>query len=184
MWLDPLVLRKGSMLGVPGLVHCLRRRTVTVLNAIGAQLADDRALLCFAPKIIRFYLGEDPILPTVPTLWLGDIDQRELVLESLADFKIEPVAAEGLALIRSLPPDQLAQAVRKQPGRYVAQPADSGLRTLYFADGKPNEGTADHLIFALRAGDRFEVFPGAWTRVFPDVISEQERWISKDSWVF
>ena len=80
-WLDPLVFRRDSALGVPGLVHCLRKGTVALVNAVGAQLADDRSLLAFAPQIIRFYLGETPILPTVPTLWLGDIDQREMVLE-------------------------------------------------------------------------------------------------------
>jgi uncharacterized circularly permuted ATP-grasp superfamily protein len=86
VWLDPLVFRSDSMLGVPGLVHCLRKGTVTLINPVGAQLADDRSLLAFAPQIIRFYLGETPILPTVPTYWLGDIDQRELVLEDLGTF--------------------------------------------------------------------------------------------------
>jgi uncharacterized circularly permuted ATP-grasp superfamily protein len=72
-------------------VHCLRKGTVTLVNAVGAQVADDRSLLAFAPQIIRFYLSETAILPTVPTFWLGDIDQREMVLESLADFHIRPV---------------------------------------------------------------------------------------------
>ena len=59
-FLDPLVLERGSLLGVPGLVHCIRKKTVSLVNALGSQLADDRALLAFAPRIIRFYLGEAP----------------------------------------------------------------------------------------------------------------------------
>jgi uncharacterized circularly permuted ATP-grasp superfamily protein len=62
-WLDPLVFRPESVLGVPGLVHCLRRGTVALVNAVGSQLADDRSLLAFAPQIIRFYLGQAPIFP-------------------------------------------------------------------------------------------------------------------------
>ena len=89
-WLDPLVLERGSLLGVPGLVHCIRKKTVSLVNALGSQLADDRALLAFAPRIIRFYLGEAPILPTLPTYWCGDRDQCELVLGNLAEFRILP----------------------------------------------------------------------------------------------
>src|SRR5204862_6773852 len=94
-WLDPLVFRSDSYLGVPGLVHCLRKGTVALVNAVGSQLADDRSLLTFASQIIRFYLGENPILPTVQTLWLGDIDQREMVLENLDHYRIRPTLPEN-----------------------------------------------------------------------------------------
>ena len=78
-WLDPLVFRRESHLGVPGLVHCIRKGTVAMVNGIGSQIADDRSLLHFSNAIIRFYLRETPILPTIQTYWLGDFDQRELV---------------------------------------------------------------------------------------------------------
>ena len=69
-WLDPLVFKRESHLGIPGLVHCIRKGTVSVVNSIGSQLADDRSLIHFSNAIIRFYLGESPILPPCkPTGW-------------------------------------------------------------------------------------------------------------------
>ncbi len=94
VWVDPLAFRSDSRLGVPGMMHCLRKGTVALVNAVGTQLADDRSLLAFAPQIIRFYLNETPLLPTVPTHWLGDIDQREMVLENLDAYRIRPISRE------------------------------------------------------------------------------------------
>jgi len=106
------------MLGVPGLVHCLRRGTVIMVNAIGAQLADDRSLLAFAPKIIRYYLNESPLLPSTPTLWLGDIDQRELVLDNLLAYRIRPIFRENTSgsWDHALPTDEasLRAEIKKQ----------------------------------------------------------------------
>ena len=97
-WLDPMVFRRDSLLGVAGLVHCIRKGTVAVVNAIGSQLSDDRALLPFAGQIIRFYLGERPLLPGLPTYWLGDIDQREMVLSDIEKFTIRPLSGEKVLL--------------------------------------------------------------------------------------
>ena len=123
-WLDPLVFRKESRLGVPGLIHCLRKGTVSIFNSIGSQLADDRSLLCFASQIIRYYLAEDPILPTVPTYWLGDLDQREMVLENIDDYEIKPIigrfvgATEARGARRGIEGDsQRAGAFRGAAGR-------------------------------------------------------------------
>ncbi len=177
-WLDPLVFKKGSSLGVPGLVHCIRRGTVTLLNAIGSRLADDRSLLCFAPKIIRYYLGEPPLLPSVPTLWLGDIDQCEMVMDHLGDYQICPVDCDEPFGDFAVTPEALAQALRKEPSRYVAQPRLSSCVTTRYDGGKAVEAEQDHFIYALRRGEGFELFPGALTRVF-----KETRWDSKDTWV-
>jgi uncharacterized circularly permuted ATP-grasp superfamily protein/uncharacterized alpha-E superfamily protein len=181
-WLDPLVLRRDSLIGVPGLVHALRRGKVTIINGLGSQLADDRTLLCFAPKIIRFYLGEDPILPTIPTFWLGDIDQRELVLEDVEAYDICPIFGEDLSALseRSLSADPAI--LRKEASRFIAQPREVGGMTTTISDGRKIEGVLDHLAFALRTGSGFHVFPGALTRVFPP-DQKEVMWISKDTWV-
>ncbi len=92
--LDPLVFRRDSRDGVAGLVHCLRKGTLSLVNAVGSQLADDASLLPFAPQIIRFYLGEAPILPSIPTLWLGDLDQRELALSRPETWRIRRIARD------------------------------------------------------------------------------------------
>lgn len=181
--LDPLLHPKSSTVGVPGLVHCIRRGTVTLVNAIGSQLADDRSLLHFAPQIIRYYLNEDPILPTLPTYWLGDLDQREMVLGNIGDFRVEPVSPYEPGSTNKRSAGQLAQSIQKAANRYVAQPVNTEAVTLYYEGGKPREATQEHIVFALRRGESFDVFPGALTRVFPTKTSVGRHWISKDSWV-
>ncbi len=190
-WLDPLVFRRDSMLGIPGLVHCLRKGTVALVNAAGSQLADDRSLLAFSAQIIRFYLGEHPILPTVPTKWLGDIDQREMVLEDLDSYRIRPISRENVSgsWERSLSTDpaSLRAAIRRAPSDFVAQPREEGANTLCFEDGHPVSHTQDHMVFAVRSGRDFDVFPGALTRVFSRTAETTGDfgfgWTSKDSWV-
>lgn len=174
--LDPLVSRKGSDEGVPGIVHCMRRGTVKLVNALGSQLADDATLLGMAPRIIRYYLGEGPILPTIRTYWLGDLDQQELVLENPRGFRIRPISAVNFFETLSATPEEMIRAVRRQPSNFVAQQIEP-----------PGEGEIDldqdHLVFALRhAEDEYEIFPGALTRVFSR-YGGPRQWISKDSWV-
>jgi uncharacterized circularly permuted ATP-grasp superfamily protein/uncharacterized alpha-E superfamily protein len=189
-WLDPLVFRSDSYLGVPGLVHCLRKGTVALVNAVGSQLADDRSLLAFAPQIIRFYLNETPILPTVPTYWLGDIDQREYVVESLEAWRIRPISRENTsgswerATVRD--DEALRAEIRKRPSHYVAQPRVEGARTICFSNSQRVEHPQDHILFAVRSGADFDVFPGALTRVYSRTDPTGEfgfGWTSKDSWV-
>ncbi|MGB8167984.1 MAG: circularly permuted type 2 ATP-grasp protein [Chthoniobacteraceae bacterium] len=189
-WLDPLVFRRDSLLGVPGLVHCLRKGTVALVNPVGAQLADDRSLLAFAPQIIRFYLGEAPILPTAPTFWLGDIDQREMVLENLGAYRIRPIFLENTSgsFERGLPADDanLRQEIRRLPASYVAQPRDEGATTICYQGGRKVEYPQDHIMFAVRSGTDFDVFPGALTRVHSRSEATGEfgfGWTSKDTWV-
>jgi uncharacterized circularly permuted ATP-grasp superfamily protein/uncharacterized alpha-E superfamily protein len=190
VWLDPLVFRSDSVLGVPGLVHCLRKGTATLINPVGAQLADDRSLLAFAPQIIRFYLGEAPILPTVPTFWLGDIDQREMVLEDLGRYQVRPIFRDNSSgsWERAMPSDEasLRSEIRKQASLFVAQPRHEGALTVCFESGRQVEHPQDHILYAVRRGGDFEVFPGALTRVFKRNDSPGDfgfGWTSKDSWV-
>ncbi len=190
--LDPMVLERGSVLGVPGLVHCLRKKTVALLNSLGSQLADDRALLSFAPRIIRFYLSENPILPTIPTYWCGDPDQRELILSKLAEFRILPRVGERLfGNKHGLPPTAaeeavLRQEIRRAPELYVAQPIAQGAKTICFDAGQAVERRQDQLVFALRRGSDITVFPGALTRIAPEGSLFTAAGLgggSKDTWV-
>ena len=174
--LDPLVFKKGSTEGIPGIVHCLRRGTVKLVNALGSQLADDASLLVMAQRIIRYYLHENPILPTVRTYWLGDLDQLEMVFEKLDDFCIRPISASNFGGSMPASPEEIARLVRKHPGNYMAQPIESPGR-------EKGDLDQDHIVFALRLDeDQYEVFPGALTRVFSR-RDESREWMSKDSWV-
>ncbi len=176
-WLDQLVLRRDSRLGVPGLIHCLRKQTVALLNGIGSDLADDRSLLCFAPQIIRYYLAEDPILPTVPTFWLGDLDQCEMVLDNPERYCIRQIFGSDLA---GSDVTDLA-LIRKHASLYVAQPVEHGALSVRAQNPKRLDLAQDHIVFALRRGEECEVFPGALTRVFSP--QKPNAWISKDTWV-
>lgn len=192
-WLDPMVFRRDSLLGVPGLVHCIRKGTVAVVNGIGAQLADDRAILPFANTIIRYYLGEPPILKGLTTYWLGDIDQREMVISELERFTIRTLLGEKIILGGDgrEPSEAEVTAARelilKNASQYVAQPQDCDAITVSYDEGRKLERRQDHIIFALRKGeDSYDVFPGALTRISTsdsDFTANELGGGSKDTWV-
>lgn len=192
-WIDPLVFRRDSLLGVPGLVQCIRKGTVAVINAVGSQLVDDRALLPFAPSLIRYYLGEVPILEDLETLWLGDLDQREVVFGDIDRYVIRPLYGE-----RILTPDEgisldesksrnLIKRIRENPAGYVAQPRGSTAVSMCYEGGRAQRRHQDHILFAVRRGEgEYFALPGALTRV-----SEQGSYFtasalgggSRDTWV-
>jgi uncharacterized circularly permuted ATP-grasp superfamily protein len=196
-WLDPLVFRRDSLSGIPGLVHCMRKGSVSLVNGVGAQLADDRSLLAFSSQIVRFYLAETSILPTVPTLWMGDIDQREFALENLDGWSVRPMSREWGSDGREIAfrqEDVLRKAVRKNPTNWVAQPRDSGARTLCFENGRIAEHPYDHIVFGIRTGSEFGVMPGVDFGVLPGALTRVHAraknasdspgdWTSKDTWV-
>jgi uncharacterized alpha-E superfamily protein len=176
------------VIGIPGLIHCLRRGTVAVVNGIGSQIADDLSLLAFSQQIVRFYLSESPIIPTVPTLWLGDIDQREVALENLADWRIQPVSRDrSTAVEQSFKnQDALRKAIRREPSSWAAQPREADATTLCFHGGRPQEHPFDQIVYGVRTGDGFELLPGGLTRVHTrtEGASDSARdWTSKDTWV-
>ncbi len=193
-WLDPLVFRRESLLGVPGLVQCIRQGTVSVINAVGSQLVDDRALLRFAPTLIRYYLGEAPILDDLDTYWLGDLDQREMVLNDLTRYIVRPLYGE-----RILTPDEgepfderrqraLLKEISEDPAGFVAQPRGSSALTLSYENGRPHTRHQDHILFALHhpGGDSYTTVPGALTRVAEDgsfFTASELKGGSKDTWV-
>src|SRR3954471_9659438 len=94
-FLDPLCFRRDSNLGVPGLFNAYRAGNVTLANAIGTGVADDKATYAYVPAIIRYYLGEDPILPNVETYVLTDKKQRNYVLEHLDEMVVKTVGESG-----------------------------------------------------------------------------------------
>ncbi|MBJ7325827.1 MAG: circularly permuted type 2 ATP-grasp protein [Chthoniobacterales bacterium] len=191
-WLDSMVFRRDSLLGVSGLVQCVRRGHVSVVNAIGSQLADDRALLPFTAQIVRFYLGESEVLPTLRTWWLGDLDQRDHVLDRLDDYDIRPLYGERIVHSAASGEAEIAQLRRllgAEPQNFVAQSRVAGARTVCFdRKGSLDDRRQDHIMFALRGPQgRYEIFPGALTRVSPgDTIftSSELGGGSKDTWVF
>src|SRR3546814_3767481 len=94
-FLDPVVFRADSTLGVPGLMAAVRAKTVTLANSVGNGVADDKAIYAFVPDLIRYYTGEEPILPNVDTYLLWDPDQRAHVMDRLDQLVVKPVAEAG-----------------------------------------------------------------------------------------
>ena len=192
-WLDPMVFRRDSMLGVAGLVHCIRKGTVAVVNAIGSQLSDDRALLPLAGQIISFYLGERPLLRSLSTYWLGDIDQREMVISDIEKYTIRPLFGEKIILGgdgRRPSEEEINTAreiVMRNGGQYVAQPQDCDALTVSYHDGRRVARRQDHILFSLRKSEgEYDTFPGALTRVSTQESPYTANELgggSKDTWV-
>ena len=94
-FLDPTVFRRDSALGVPGLVNAYRAGHVSLANAIGTGVADDKAMYYFVPKMIKYYLGEDPILPNVPTYLANEGNDRKYILEHLDQLVVKATNEAG-----------------------------------------------------------------------------------------
>ena len=187
-WLDPLVFKRESRLGIPGLIHCIRKRTVAIVNSIGSQVADDRSLLHFSNAIIRFYLGESPILPTIQTYWLGDLDQREMVFEKPESFQLRMLTGERFLKYSGDEKlwSEIRAEVRRAPHRFVAQPIEDCVETLCFSRGKKIKRLQDHIVYGIWNGNRLEVFPGALTRISATESGRTESTHGgggKDTWV-
>ncbi len=126
-FLDPLAFRADSMLGVPGLVSVYRNGGVTLANAIGTGVADDKATYTYVPDMVRFYLGEEPILANVPTYKLADNDDRRYVLEHLEELVVKEVQGSGgygMLVGPTSSREQVAefrQRILANPDNYIAQ---------------------------------------------------------------
>src|SRR6185369_13079777 len=127
-FLDPLAFRADSRLGVAGLLNAYRAGHVSLANAIGTGVADDKAMYAYVPAIIRYYLGEDAIISKVPTYLLTDDSQRKYVLEHLHELVVKAVGESGgygmligphsTAAERS----DFAERITAEPRNYIAQP--------------------------------------------------------------
>ena len=126
-FVDPLEFRPDSLLGVPGLVRAYRAGTVAIANAFGTGVADDKAIYHYVPEMIRFYLGEEPILDNVKTYLLSDPEQREYASARLDELVVKPTGesgGKGVFIGPATPADELAalaDVLRAQPERWIAQ---------------------------------------------------------------
>lgn len=191
-FLDPLCFRPDSCLGVPGLMDVYRSGRVTIANAPGCGIADDKAVYAYVPQIIEYYLGEKPLLPNVPTYVCAEPDQCEYVLSHLDQLVIKPTnesGGYGIVLGPRASESQLAEcaaAIRSNPRNYVAQPmlTLSTVPTIAGDQLKPRH--VDLRPFVLSGRDIF-VLPGGLTRVALQegsmVVNSSQGGGSKDTWV-
>lgn len=191
-YLDPRAFRPESMLGVPGLMECYRLGNVNLANAVGTGIADDKAIYTHVPTMIRFYLGEEPLLRNVPTWQCSRKDELQYVLEHLEELVVKEVHGSGgygMLVGPTATKDEcelFRQKLKSQPEVFVAQPtlALSACPTLVKEGIAPRH--VDLRPFVL-SGASIKVVPGGLTRVaLRDgslVVNSSQGGGTKDTWV-
>ncbi len=191
-FLDPTVFRPDSMLGVPGLIAAWRRGNVTLANAVGTGVADDKAVYAYMPRIIRYYLAEDPILPNVETHICREADALAYTLENLDKLVVKPVGESGGYGITIGPRASAAElevaraSLLADPANWISQPVVSlsVAPTLTELGIRPRH--LDLRPFAVTGRDTW-VLPGGLSRVALKegslVVNSSQGGGSKDTWV-
>ncbi len=192
-FIDPVHFRSDSMLGVTGLLNAVRSGGVTLANAIGNGVADDKLIYTYVPDLIRYYLNEEPIIRNVDTWRLEEDDAREEVMDRLDELVVKPVdgsGGKGIVIGPHASAEELAALRRRvtdDPRGWIAQPLVqlSTVPTLIGSGLEPRH--VDLRPFAVNSGDDIWVLPGGLTRVaLPKgelVVNSSQGGGSKDTWV-
>ena len=192
-FLDPLAFRPDSALGVPGLYWAYRKGNVAIANAMGNGVADDKAVYCYVPDMIRYYLNEEPILKNVPTYQLENAEHRKLVFKDMEKMVVKRTNESGGygMLIGSAATEQemadFREAISADPRSFIAQPIISLSSTPCYIDGKLQPRRIDLRPFALCGPNGIDIVPGGLTRVALRegslIVNSSQGGGSKDTWV-
>ena len=192
-FLDPLAFRPNSALGVPGLMSAYQAGNVTLANAVGTGIADDKAVYSYMPEITKFYLGEEPILKNVPTWRCREPDHLAYVLENLEQLVVKEVhGSGGYGMMIGPKADKATIAafrakLKSDPKNFIAQPT----LALSTCPTCVEEGVAPRHVdlrpFVLTGRDRVRIVPGGLTRVALKkgslVVNSSQGGGTKDTWV-
>jgi len=191
-FLDPEVFRKDSLLGVPGLMRAYRAGNVTLANAVGTGVADDKVMYYFVPAMIRFYLGEEPLLPNVETYLSSMESDRAYILEHLPELVVKAAnesGGYGMLIGPHATKDEIEKfraAILADPRGYIAQPTIALSRSPSYCGGKI-EGRHIDLRPYILCGKKISIIPGGLTRVALKkgslVVNSSQGGGSKDTWV-
>lgn len=191
-FMDPETFRKESVLGVPGLMRCYRLGNVSLANAPGTGIADDKAIYAYVPKIIKYYLDEEPIANNVPTYICEDDKEREYVLANLDKLVVKAVNLSGgygmLIGPKSTKAEQkeFAALIKAKPRDYIAQPTLSLSRAPTLVGNAIEGRHVDFRPYSLY-GEEIFTLPGGLTRVALKkgslVVNSSQGGGSKDTWV-
>ena len=192
-FLDPHAFRPDSLLGVPGVMDVYRAGRVALANAPGTGVADDKAVYAYAPEMIRFYLGEEVLLPNVPTYQCSDPEQRQYVVAHLDELVVKAVnESGGYGMLVGPHADEVARqtfakAIEAQPRNYIAQPMLSLSRAPVIVEDRFEGRHVDLRPYVLYDGSEPYVMPGGLTRVALQkgslVVNSSQGGGSKDTWV-
>ena len=191
-FLDPLAFRKDSILGVPGLFSAYRAGRVTLANAVGTGIADDKAMYIHVPEMIRFYCGEEPILPNVPTWELSKSDDLKYVLEHLSELVVKEVHGSGgygMLVGPAASKEELRlfrEKIIAAPHGYIAQPTLALSTCPTFVESGIAPRHIDLRPFVL-SGKDVSMVPGGLTRVALKagslVVNSSQGGGTKDTWI-
>ena len=191
-YLDPLTFRPDSTLGTPGLFNAYRAGNLTLANAVGAGIADDKSVYRFVPEMIRFYLGEEPLLNNVPTFCCADTDDLAYVLGNLHELVVKETRGSGgygmlVGPMASTAERQaFAAKLKARPDDYIAQPTLALSTCPTFVDSGVAPRHVDLRPFVL-SGKEIHIVPGGLTRVALRegslVVNSSQGGGTKDTWV-
>ncbi|WP_298610485.1 circularly permuted type 2 ATP-grasp protein [uncultured Thiothrix sp.] len=191
-FIDPEVFRKDSMLGVPGIMRAWREGKVAIANAPGCGVADDKVIYAYVPDMIRYFLGEEPSLPNVPTWVCRKPEERAYVLEHLPELVVKPANESGgygmLVGPHSTPEkvEEFRTLIQENPNNYIAQPTLSLSVNPTWCGDKVAARHLDLRPFILSGKDIY-VTPGGLTRVAMVegslVVNSSQGGGSKDTWI-
>jgi len=192
-FLDPQVFRPDSLLGVPGLMDVYRQGRVALANAPGTGVADDKVVYAYVPEMIRYYLGEEPILSNVPTYLCWQEQDRNYVLNNLENVVVKSANESGGygMLVGSSSTEveraEFAERIKANPRNYIAQPILCLSRVPTLIDHQVEGRHVDLRPYILHRGDDIYVHPGGLTRVALRkgslVVNSSQGGGSKDTWV-
>jgi len=191
-FLDPLVFRKDSGLGVRGLVDAYRQGNVSIANSIGTGVADDKVVYHYVPKMIRYYLKQDPILPNVPTYLASEKEDLAFILDHISELVVKAANESGGYGMLIGPKATKAECarfrekVREDPRNYIAQPVIPLSRAPAFCDHTMQGRHLDLRPYILY-GEKVTIIPGGLTRVALRcgslVVNSSQGGGSKDTWI-
>jgi uncharacterized circularly permuted ATP-grasp superfamily protein len=192
-FIDPLAFRPDSILGAAGLFNAYRAGNVTLANAFGTGVADDKALYAYVPAIIRYYLNEEPILNNVETYLMSEPAQRQHALQNLDKLVVKAVGESGGYGMLIGPQstaserEEFRDRIEANPRNYIAQPTlDFSRSPCLFDDGSVEPRHVDLRPYIL-FGDKVTIVPGGLTRVALRkgslVVNSSQGGGSKDTWV-
>lgn len=192
-FLDPLVFRPDSALGVPGLMSAYRKGNVAIVNALGNGVADDKAVYAYVPDMIRYYLNEEPVLSNIPTYQLKNEDERKYVFDNFSKMVIKETnqsGGYGMVMGNKASDETIANAkaaILENPRNFIAQPIIQLSTVPCLLDGKLQPRHVDLRPYALCGPNGIEIVPGGLTRVALRegslVVNSSQGGGSKDTWV-
>jgi uncharacterized circularly permuted ATP-grasp superfamily protein len=192
-FLDPTVFRKDSVLGVPGLINAYRDGNVSLANSIGTGVADDKVVYYFVPKMIKYYLDQEPILPNVPTYLASEEQDKKYMLEHLGELVVKAANESGGYGMLMGPRatkeeiEAFRPLIEADPRNYIAQPMISLSRHPTWCEDDGFEGRHVDLRPFILYGERTTIVPGGLTRVALTkgslVVNSSQGGGSKDTWV-